>query len=310
MISNEHKKHTKLAKTVSGHFHKNEWSILGTDCNTIKSISDTLSLSLSNLKSIYIDADHADDVSSYFSKDGKMTINSNFHMLNDEFEIQMQCNEADFVLVNGNHYRAGKQIIVVDKEKEGSLLRRISDCNNIEMILVKNKTEIFPFLKSMLGDNKIPIFELDDVKSYTEYFAKLYNERIPELTAFVLAGGESKRMGEDKSQLDYYGIPHEQYVAKMISEMGVKPIISKQQGYKGKQEFPILRDVITGMGPFGAICTAMMHKPNSAWLVIACDLPFITKDLISKLISNRDISKFATTLKAKSKDFPEPLITI
>ena len=90
MISNEHKKHTKLAKAVSGHFHKNEWAVLGTDCNTIKSISDSLSLSLSNLKTIYIDADHDDDASSYFSKDGKMTINSNFNMLNAEFEIQMQ----------------------------------------------------------------------------------------------------------------------------------------------------------------------------------------------------------------------------
>lgn len=312
MNSNEHRKHKKLAKAVSGHFHKNEWAILGTDCNSIKAISDSLSLSQSNLKSIYIDADHADEATSFFSKDGKMLVNSNYHMLNDEYGIQMQCNEADFVIVNGNHYRAGKQIVVIDKEKEGSLLRRISDCSNVEMILVKNNTELFPFVKSLLGETltTIPVFELDDVKGYTDYFSKQFNERKPELTALILAGGESKRMGEDKSQLEYYGMPHEQFVAKMISEMGIKPIISKQEGYKGKQEFPVLRDVLTGMGPFGAICTAMMHKPNSAWLVIACDLPFVTKDLINILIKNRDISKFATTLKAKGKEFPEPLITI
>ncbi|NNC86108.1 MAG: NTP transferase domain-containing protein [Bacteroidia bacterium] len=310
--SNEHNKHPKLAQAVTGHFHKNEWSILGTDCTTIKSISETLTLSQSKLKAIYVDADHDDENTTFYSKSGKMMVNCNFHMLNDEYGIQMQCNEADFVLVNGNHYRASKQIIVVDKEKEGSLLRRISDCNNVEMILVKNNTELFPFLKSMLGENatNIPVYDIDDVKGYTDYFAKQFNERRPEVTALILAGGESKRMGEDKSQMDYHGMPHELYTAKLTSDMGFKTIISKQEGYKGTQEYPILRDKLTGMGPFGAICSAMMYNPNTAWLVISCDLPFVNKELINTLIKNRDISKFATTVKAINKEFPEPLITI
>ena len=72
----------------------------------------------------------------------------------------------------------------------------------------------------------------------------------------------------------------------------------------------VVVDRMREMGPFGAIISAFMHDSSSAWLVLACDLPFIKKEDLKKLIDSRDSSKMATAFKASSKPFPEPLVTI
>jgi molybdopterin-guanine dinucleotide biosynthesis protein A len=60
----------------------------------------------------------------------------------------------------------------------------------------------------------------------------------------------------------------------------------------------------------GALLTALREDPDSAWLAIACDLPFLTVDTIQFLIKNRDTSKIATAFQSPYDEFPEPLITI
>ena len=73
---------------------------------------------------------------------------------------------------------------------------------------------------------------------------------------------------------------------------------------------PIIFDNFIGLGPFGAIASAFRENPNSAWLVVACDLPLLDKDALDFLIQHRDPSKVATAFNSPDNEFPEPLITI
>ena len=76
---------------------------------------------------------------------------------------------------------------------------------------------------------------------------------------------------------------------------------------KSRNEIP---DTFLNLGPFGGICSAFQKDPNSAWLVLATDVPFVDDEVIQLLLEKRNSSKVATAIKGKSKEFVEPLITI
>ena len=64
------------------------------------------------------------------------------------------------------------------------------------------------------------------------------------------------------------------------------------------------------MGPLGAILTAFNKNAETAWLVVACDLPLLDIATLKFLISQRDSNKIATTFESPYDGKPEPLITI
>src|SRR5690606_40786442 len=49
---------------------------------------------------------------------------------------------------------------------------------------------------------------------------------------------------------------------------------------------------------------------DKAWLVVACDLPLLDKEALTKLMQSRDSNKLATTYKSPFDGLPEPLISI
>jgi molybdopterin-guanine dinucleotide biosynthesis protein A len=60
----------------------------------------------------------------------------------------------------------------------------------------------------------------------------------------------------------------------------------------------------------GAILSAFRQNPNTAWLVVAVDLPLLDKSTLQLLIENRNPSKLATAFNSPVNEFPEPLIAI
>lgn len=129
------------------------------------------------------------------------------------------------------------------------------------------------------------------------------------LNALILIGGTSKRMGSDKSVIDYHGKPQWEHLVDLLQNQVDKIYISARPNQQ--ITYPnIITDKEAGLGPFGAILSALDSKPGEAFLVIATDLPYIDKTTIKLLIRNRDLTKSATALKAKNKDYPEPLATI
>src|SRR5580658_5011919 len=72
----------------------------------------------------------------------------------------------------------------------------------------------------------------------------------------------------------------------------------------------MLVDSVAGEGPIVGIRSAMAAHPQVAWLVIACDLPFLSDAALQQLLKERDPSVLATAFRSAHDGLPEPLCAI
>lgn len=134
---------------------------------------------------------------------------------------------------------------------------------------------------------------------------------IPELNGLVLSGGKSTRMGRDKGALVYHGVTQRKYLYQMLLPYCKEVYIScRSEQREYTDELPVIEDAVEGTGPVTGILSAFRKKPHSAWLVLACDVPFLTSGTLTCLVKGRNPEKVATAFFNPATGFPEPLITI
>lgn len=101
------------------------------------------------------------------------------------------------------------------------------------------------------------------------------------MTAIILAGGKSIRMGTNKAFLTYRNIPFIEIQIETLKRLFRDIIISANDAsFYEHLKLPIVPDVFPGKGPISGICAGLMHSKHSYAFVIACDMPFINKDVI------------------------------
>ena len=309
----KHQKHANIARKFNDNFASNEVSILGAKCSIITDLVTKVSEKLAHFNLAYFDASHAKDVNQHklstytFHHKGNVEITSTSPI--NKFEQRLQFYNHDFVFINGNHYQGGKQVIILDEAKEASVLKRLDQITSLQFIIKLNEaTPIFSFLKDKFPHiESIPVYTINEIDKITSHFNQLIQEHIAPVKGLVLTGGKSTRMGKDKSELAYHGVPQKEFAKNLLNDFLAETYYSVRDKSKESNE---IHDTFINLGPFGGICSAFQKDPNSAWLVLATDLPFINKALIELLLKNRNPSKIATAIKGKGKDFPEPLITI
>ena len=313
MISkSKHQKHPKLERSNIGLYHRCEWAIYGTNCNNIRAFYDQISAELDQINFLYVDADHSDKKKDTHHHIDKKQFSTNREQSWNEFDDMLNTMQSDAALVNGNHYSASCQIVIIDPNKKDSLLRRLDQLNNITVVIVEeSEAEIYDFVRSKMTEETL-VFRSSQINEISEQIGSEIERSKPHLKALILAGGKSQRMGFDKSQIKYHkGLSQEEYLYELLSNKGIATYLSKRSNYLPSDDSQnVITDRLTDMGPFGAIFSAMMADPNSAWLVLACDLPFLDDTLLDKLIKLRNPSKFATAFRGSENPFPEPLITI
>ena len=316
-----HQKHTKLVKPDLGLFGHHEWAIMGTACGNIQKLAIALNQTLTpQYKTAYIDADHkagdeGDSLPYFMSYTDKINFNRlDFQGKMSGFQFLSFFNGTDIVLINGNHFKGSRQIVVLDEKKFESLSRKLDKLSRVDAFLnLQDKpAEIPDFLKNHL-DNwaKIPIFNVAETDKFAAFLIE--NMTIPPINALILVGGKSTRMGRDKSQIDYHGKPQWQFMVDILRGLNLDVFLSCRQEQTGIYENEkMIVDTFLDLGPYGAILSAFRDNPNTAWLVVACDLPLLTENTLKTLMENRNPSSIATTYRSpeSSEGFPEPLITI
>jgi molybdopterin-guanine dinucleotide biosynthesis protein A len=223
----------------------------------------------------------------------------------------MAFDEFDYVMVNGNHFQAEKQIVILDPRKEESMSRKLDRLTNLRAIIYTNEVKNpYPFLQDEEGvDIDVPRFHIDDIDGIWSFIKS--DLTIPVLKSLVLAGGKSQRMGHDKGAIDYHGKGQARFMYDLLESIGVEGHIScRKEQSKNFGDLRQVHDKFIGLGPFGAIGSAFMSDPNAAWLVVPCDLPLLKAEHLELLISHRNPLKFATAFLNNTTNFPEPLISI
>lgn len=327
----KHQKHAKLTRPAIGQFGRNEWAIIGTPCGNIQQLSYQLIETLSEFNRMgYVDADHAsgDEQRDPNSKvENAMEAGAqveyidkiHFHRFDkreklDVFQHREQFQGVDGVIVNGNHFLAKQQIVVVDPKKEASLRKKLDRLTGVRLfLLVEGVSEVPTYLQEAVEhwDTK-PVLAFSDVERIAEVLRQDMAASVPPIKGLVLAGGKSQRMGSDKGLLSYHGKPQREHMAELLGTLCSDVALSCRPGQleESQTEFPLLPDSFLGLGPFGAILSAFRQDPNAAWLVVACDLPLLDKTTLDYLIAKRNPSKLATAFLNPATDFPDPLVTI
>ena len=127
-----------------------------------------------------------------------------------------------------------------------------------------------------------------------------------ESVGFVLAGGQSSRMGADKALVQLAGQPLIHHALSTLREAGLPASIAG--GSTALQAFAsLVQDSVTGLGPLGGICTAL--RATSARLVafLPVDLPLLPPSLIGILLNHArttDRPMTLTSVKGFTQTFP------
>ncbi|MDD5370074.1 MAG: molybdenum cofactor guanylyltransferase [Anaerolineaceae bacterium] len=112
------------------------------------------------------------------------------------------------------------------------------------------------------------------------YYLLLYN--LPMHTSLIIqAGGESRRMGQNKALLPFLGRPLIQRVIERVKAFGEEVLITTNQpedfAFLGLPCFP---DVYPGQGALSGLYTALSAAGYPLVGVVACDMPFANPDLL------------------------------
>lgn len=133
------------------------------------------------------------------------------------------------------------------------------------------------------------------------------------LNGLVLAGGHSRRMHRDKALLPYAGRTQLQRALELLASRVQASFVSvraDQRAEPARADHALIVDLTPGLGPIGGIQAALHAQPQCAWLVLACDLPFLTAATLDHLLERRDPRRLATAYRSSHDGLPEPLCAI
>jgi molybdenum cofactor guanylyltransferase len=110
---------------------------------------------------------------------------------------------------------------------------------------------------------------------------------IADCTALILAGGESRRMGQDKASL----LLGEQTLLQRVTEI-VQPLFSEiivsTRERRADCDLPQVFDAPMHFGPLAGLAAGLESIKTPWMFAVACDMPFITPHLIENIASHRD----------------------
>ena len=124
------------------------------------------------------------------------------------------------------------------------------------------------------------------------------------LTGILLCGGKSSRMGKDKALIEVQDRPMYSIPLKLLQNYCSEILISANDGRFNNLGYPVIKDEFIDIGPMGGIYSCLKQARNSHCLVLACDMPLVTGNIIDRMLSkNEDFDAICPMLNNK----PEPL---
>ncbi len=224
----------------------------------------------------------------------------------ERVEQRMSMPDLDAVLIEGWKSSAERKLVMLDDD-----LRILEELEHPESILAVCGAGPRP--------EKLPEsmrwFDRDHVEVIATFIQSHWQSLLSdvEVCGLVLTGGKSRRMKQDKGALSYGGVDQTHACFSLLSESVDTVFVScrsDQAADADKADLPQLHDRLLDVGPMSGIVTALMSRPRTAWLVVACDLPFLKNETLRVLLERRNRYRHATAFLSSHDGFPEPLCAI
>jgi molybdopterin-guanine dinucleotide biosynthesis protein A len=111
----------------------------------------------------------------------------------------------------------------------------------------------------------------------------------PAVMGAVLAGGSGSRMGRPKADVELRGRPLISYPLAALEQAGIEAIVvAKRSTPLPELSVPVWHERDEPAHPAVGIVTALQRSASDTVLVVACDMPFLTADLLSYMSSLPD----------------------
>ena len=123
-----------------------------------------------------------------------------------------------------------------------------------------------------------------------------YDRGVKHLTAFVLAGGKSTRMGTDKAFLRWREGTLLDHILDLAGELTPNVRIVGDRRKFDRYGSLVIEDIYPACGPLGGIHAALSATASEWNLMLAVDLPLVTHPLLSYLVARAQESDATVTV--------------
>jgi len=106
------------------------------------------------------------------------------------------------------------------------------------------------------------------------------------ITGVIIAGGQSRRMGFDKKQIDFEGKSFLQRSIDLLTKITDEVVINSNENIP--TSLHIIKDESQNKGPLGGIYSVLKNIKNDLALVVPGDLPLLDEEVLEFLLNNYD----------------------
>ena len=226
----------------------------------------------------------------------------------DPFHDRTALLDADAVFIEGYKDTDVAKVLLLDED--GKVLEAIRNKRFRGVFAVAGTRATCPELAGLM-----PYFHREDLAGIQRAVRAQLARQIAlrPLRGLILAGGMSRRMGRDKALRTYHGRTQIEHCFELLApctehvHLSCRSEQGERSGYTG---WPHIYDRFLDIGPMGGVLSALREAPHAAWLVLACDMPWVTSDTLAKLVRSRNPYRYATAFCRADPPIPEPLCTI
>jgi len=117
----------------------------------------------------------------------------------------------------------------------------------------------------------------------------------PDAAGFVLAGGRSSRMGEDKALVRFAGRPLVEIALGVLRQPGLEAFIAGTLSSLAAFA-PVVEDREAGLGPLGGIVAAFDATARRRAVFLPVDLPLLPASLLRYMLHHSKVTGRAVTV--------------
>jgi len=130
-----------------------------------------------------------------------------------------------------------------------------------------------------------------------------------EICAVILAGGKSRRMGQNKALINIGGRPLVEIMAERVSPLADKVFISANDTELFSfLPFPVVPDLCPNQGPLSGLQAVMRGHVYTLYITMACDIPGLPASLIRRML---DVSEgFDAVIPRTPDGWAHPLAAV
>lgn len=135
-----------------------------------------------------------------------------------------------------------------------------------------------------------------------------------DILGLVLAGGQSKRMGRDKTMISFHGGQTQlEYSFSLLDAFCSRTAISSRENQRCERKLTrgveLVSDIEGVKGPMSGVMAGLRAAQSWPVLALACDMPMVDASLVLRLLSQRDSRKLASCFIGEDGR-PEPLLAV